>query len=392
MSTLFTNARLCLPNGRVESGALRVRDGRIAAVGPQVIRESFDEVIDCGGNLLSPGLIDIHVHGALGRDAMEATPEAFETICRFHASGGTTTLALTTVCASWLDIGAVLDTARQWRPESGRTGARLAGIHVEGPYFSPERRGAHRPDFLRVPGENDADHWRRYVDVITKITLAPELPGMEWLIPQLVEAGIAVSGGHSDAWDEDAQRAFSHGMRQVTHTFNCMSTSRRRGALRVAGLLEAALAKPEVVCEVIADGHHVSPTLLRMLWNAKGADRVALITDATAGAGLEPGAEFELGGISCRVSEGVAMTADGAALAGSTARMIDCLKNVVTLAGVALPEALRAATVTPAATLGLECETGSLTPGMNADLIVFTNDFSICQTWVRGRRVFDAYA
>lgn len=388
MSALLVNARLCLPGDGIEEGSLRIQDGRIAAVGPQVVQEPHDEIVDVDGAFVAPGFVDMHVHGALGRDAMEATPDAFETICRYHASGGTTALALTTVCASWLDIGRVLDVAREWRESSGRTGARLLGIHVEGPYFSPEKRGAHREELLRVPGVNDIDHWVRYTDTITKITLAPELPGMDRLIPELVETGIPVSAGHSDAWDEDAQRAFAAGMRQVTHTFNCMSSARRRGPYRVAGLLEAALAHPEVVCEVIADGHHVQPTLLRMLWNAKGASHVAVVTDASAGAGLEPGAEFSLGEMRCRVGEGVAFTADGEAMAGSTSRMIDGVRTLVEAAEVPLAGAIEAATLTPARALGIADDCGSLAVGKRADLVVFDGGFRVRSTWVGGRMVF----
>ncbi|MDD5199473.1 MAG: N-acetylglucosamine-6-phosphate deacetylase [Terrimicrobiaceae bacterium] len=389
MSLRFTNARLCLPDGVIREGGLRVRAGRIAEVGPRVEPEPGEQVIDAGGRLLAPGFIDLHVHGALGRDAMESTPQALETICRYHATGGSTALALTTVCAPWRDIGRALDAVRGWRGSSGATGARLIGMHVEGPYFSPERRGAHRLEFLRVPEPGDIDHWVRYADVITQITLAPELPGMRELIPALVAAGIRVSGGHSDAWDEEARAAFSEGMRQVTHTFNCMSSARRRGPFRVAGLLEAALADPDVICEVIADGAHVSPTLLRMLWHAKGADGIALITDATAGAGLANGAEFLLGDVQCRVGDGVAFTADGAALAGSTCRMIDGIRTLVLAVGMPPGEAVRTATTSPARALGLDKECGSLAPGLRADLVLFDDGFRMWQTWVGGRCVFE---
>ncbi len=250
------------------------------------------------------------------------------------------------------------------------------------------RRSPGRTTRIRVPKPDDLDHWVRYTDVITQITLAPELPGMRELIPELVAAGIRVSGGHSDAWDEDAQAAFASGMRQVTHTFNCMSSARRRGAFRVAGLLEAALAHPDVICEVIADGKHVSPTLLRMLWNAKGAARVALITDATAGAGLERGAEFSLGDIRCRVDDGVALTADGSALAGSTCRMIDGVRTLIREAGVPLGEAIQAATLTPAKALS-QGDCGRLEAGCRADLVLFDEDFEIRQTWIGGGMVFE---
>ncbi len=382
-SVRFKQARLCLPDGALTVGDLRLAGGRIAALAPELAAEPGEELIDATGLVLAPGFIDLHVHGALGRDTMEATQEAFDIIARYHASGGVTTLALTTICASWLDIGRVLDAARVYRSGAG---ARLAGIHVEGPYFSRQKPGAHRLDLIRDPMPADIDHWVRYVDTITQITLAPELPGMRELIPALVGAGIRVSCGHSDAWDEDARMAFAAGARQVTHAFNCMSTARRRGPYRVAGLLEAALADPDVVCEIIADGRHVSPTLLRMLWNAKGPSRVALITDATAGAGLPRGAEFSLGDVRCRVDDGVALTVDGVALAGSTCRMIDGVRTLVREAGVPLGEAVLAATRTPAAALGL-ADRGRLEAGALADVALFDSDFAMRGVWVEGRRV-----
>lgn len=383
---LFSGASLCLPDGSVATGDLRVRGGCVAEIGGRLEARPGERIVDGRGAFLSPGFVDGHVHGAMGRDTMEATPEAFEAICRYHGTGGTTSLALTTICATWLDIGKVLDVAREWGPHSGGSGARLEGVHVEGPYFSPAKPGAHHVSLIRDPKPDDIDHWVRYAGTITQITLAPELPGMSELIPALVAAGIPVSCGHSDAWDEDAQMAFRSGAHKVTHTFNCMSSARRRGPYRVAGLLEAALANPDVVCEVIADGRHVSPTLLCMLWNAKGRSRVALITDATAGAGLRRGAEFSLGGIRCRVDDGVALTVDGSALAGSTCRMIDGVRTLVRQAGVPVGEAVVAATVTPATAMGLAGR-GRLASGSCADLVLFDEDFCVRQTWVDGRLV-----
>lgn len=382
VSPRLFNARLCLPDGRVETGGLICEAGRIISF------EAAADGLDCQGAFVAPGFIDAHVHGALGCDAMDATPAALETIARYHASGGTTTLAPTTVCASWRAIGAALDAVRDWRPRSGVTGARVAGMHVEGPHFSPHRLGAHRAEFRCDPRPGDFDHWVRYADTVTQITMAPELPGALELIRELSAAGFRVSLGHSDAWDEEATAGFEAGARQVTHTFNAMSSARRRGHLRVAGLLEVALARRDVVCEVIADGHHVSPTLLRMLWNAKGPSGVMLVTDATAGAGLSDGAEFSLGAVRCRVTGGVALTADGTALAGSTSRMIDGVRTLVRTVGIPVGEAVLAATATPARALGVDG--GALRVEAPADLVMFDADFRVLATWVGGRQVFSA--
>lgn len=382
---LFKNARLVFPDRIEPRGDLRVADGRIAAVAPSLMAEPGDMVQDLGGRYLAPGFIDLHVHGALGRDAMEASADAFEAICRYHAKGGTTSLALTTIAAPTPEIVAVLRAAAAYRNES-HDGAQLLGIHVEGPYFSPEKPGAHRPDWIRNPTPADYAPLLEWAPVMTQMTLAPELPGALALIEALRSRGVRVSGGHSDAWDEDAAAALVHGMEGITHAFNCMSSARRRGPYRVAGLLEFALSEPGLVCELIADGRHVSPTLMRMLYRAKGPDGICLVTDATAGAGLPEETAFRLGEIDCLVRDGVGLTADGAALAGSTSSMIHLVRTLVRLADVPLVEAIRMATLNPARALKLSHK-GVLAPGADADLVLLSDDLDVVATFVQGQRI-----
>jgi N-acetylglucosamine-6-phosphate deacetylase len=207
------------------------------------------------------------------------------------------------------------------------------------------------------------------------------------LIEALVGAGIRASGGHSDAWDEEAAAGFAHGMRQVTHTYNCMSSARRRGAFRVAGLLEFALGEPEILCELIADGYHVSPTLMKALYRAKGPGGIALVTDAGGGAGLASGEAFALGEIQGVVDGGVALTADRKALCSSTSRMNQLVRNMVELVDVPLFEAVRMATLNPARALGLEEQIGVLQPGARADLVVLDDGLEVAMTFVDGQRV-----
>ena len=382
---LFKNARLVLPDRIEPRGDLRVADGRIAALAPSLMPEPGDMVQELGGRTLAPGFIDLHVHGALGRDAMEADAEAFEAICQYHARGGTTALALTTITAPTPEIVAVLRAARAYRQEM-HGGAQLLGVHVEGPYFSPQKPGAHRPELIRNPTPADYAPLLEDADAMTQMTLAPELPGALALIEALRARGVRVSGGHSDAWDEEACAAHVHGMEGVTHTFNCMSAARRRGAYRVAGLLEFALSEPGIVCELIADGRHVSPTLMRMLYHAKGPDGIVLVTDATAGAGLPEETAFRLGEIDCVVRDGVGFTADGTALAGSTSSMIHLVRTLVRAAGVPLVEALRMASLNPARALKLS-KKGVLAPGMDADLVILSDDLEVIATFVQGCRV-----
>lgn len=386
---IFTNARLIFPD-KVAQGHLRVNNGVIAELsGHPIPPESREEVIDLNGLYLAPGFIDLHVHGALRRDTMEAKVEAFETICRFHATGGTTALALTTVTATTQEILDVIRAVEVFRESSAINGAQVLGVHIEGPYFSKEKAGAHRTDLIRNPQPHECAEFLAHASTITQMTLAPELPGALPLIDALRAHNIIASGGHSDAWDEEAHAAFVHGMRQVTHAFNCMSSTRRRGPYRTAGLLEYALSEPEILCELIADGRHVSPTLMRMLYMAKGADGICLVTDATAGTGLSDGAPFRLRDVKCVVRDGVGFTADGSALAGSTSTMIQVVANMVRLTGVPLVEAVRMASLNPACALGLDSGKGRLSVGADADLVAFSPDFKVSQTYVRGNRIFD---
>jgi N-acetylglucosamine-6-phosphate deacetylase len=383
---IFQNAELILPD-RILRGSLRLEANKITAVAAELPPHPGEETIDLGGQFLAPGFIDLHIHGALGRDTMEATSEAFAAICNFHASGGTTSLALTTITAVQADIFRVLDAVHSYQSQPVG-GAAVLGVHIEGPYFSPLKPGAHELALIRPPQREEWSQWLAHPTRITQITLAPELPGALELIDALTDVGVRPSAGHSDAWDEDCAAAYAHGLRQVTHTYNCMSTARRRGPYRVAGLLEFAMSKRDILCELIADGHHVSPTLMRALFEAKGPSGIALITDACGGAGLPEGTPFQLLNIDCHLRDGVGMTDKDGVLAGSASTMIQCVKNMVQLVGVSLPEAVGMATHNPARALGLEKSKGALIPGADADLVCFDKDFQVTRTLVAGQEVF----
>jgi N-acetylglucosamine-6-phosphate deacetylase len=376
---IFANARLILPDGIREGLEVVVEGGKIA----EIRERSSADAIDLRGNYLAPGFIDLHIHGARGRDAMEATPEAFRAIGDYHATGGTTSLLLTTVTAPIAEIVKVLQAVRNARNELKQ----IAGVHVEGPFISSKRAGAQRAEFIRDPETQLVDQLLTFADVIKIMTVAPELPGALALIDRSRLHKILVSGGHSDATDIEARAAAEYGMRHVTHTFNAMSSARREGMYREAGLLEFALSEPDIVCELIADGHHVSPTLIRMLYRAKGPRGICLVTDATAGAGLPAGTEFTLSGRRCVVGDGVCLLSDRSALAGSASRMIDLVRVMVNQAGVPLHEAIGMATANPARSLGLTTK-GRLKPGADADFVILSKDLEVRRTLIAGERVF----
>jgi N-acetylglucosamine-6-phosphate deacetylase len=386
---IFTNARLIFPDGIRDGLEVVVEEGKIAAIHERSLAHQKHGVIDLNGSYLAPGFIDLHVHGALGRDTMEASAEAFRSICDFHASGGTTSLLLTTATAPLNEIVEVLNAVRdftQRRARRSRPTSGIAGVHVEGPFISKAKPGAQRAEFIQDPSPAAVRQLLEHGHVLKRVTIAPELPGALEAIEVFHAHGISVSGGHSDAWDEDARAAFGRGMRSVTHTFNCMSSARRRDIYRVAGLLEFALSEPDISCELIADCHHVSLTLMKMLYHAKGAKGICLVTDATAGAGLPEGSQFALFGKDCIVENGVCLLADRSALAGSAARMIDLVRAMVREVNVPLNEAIAMATENPARAIGLETK-GRLMVGADADLVVLSPQLEVIRTFRCGKQI-----
>jgi N-acetylglucosamine-6-phosphate deacetylase len=376
---IFTNGRVILSDAIRDDLDVEIRDGKIAELPSR--GRSLD-AIDLRGDFLAPGFVDLHIHGALGQDAMEMSLESFRNICDYHGRGGTTSLLLTTVTAEVRRIVSVLARVREYRSQIPQ----IAGAHVEGPFISPQKAGAQNSEFICEPIPELTDQLLAYADIIKRVTIAPEIKGALQAIERFVSSGINVSAGHSNAWDEEARAGFECGMHSATHTFNCMSSARRRGIYRIAGLLEFALGEPEMNCELIADGHHVSPTLMKMAYRAKGAAGISLVTDATAGAGLPNGTSFELGGKRCVVKNGVGLLADQSALAGSVASMIDLVRTMVRDVGIPLSEAVAMASRNPARQIGL-ARKGEIAIGNDADLVVFSPKFAVKQTFIAGEQI-----
>ena len=378
---IFTNGRIIFPDAIRGDVDVVVRDGKIVEI-PAPAPHS-DETIDLHGNFLAPGLIDVHVHGANGHDAMDANAKAFRAICDYHARGGTTSMLLTTATAPFAEILLALTQIGKLREEIPQ----IAGAHVEGPFISRDQAGAQNPEFICEASAELIGCLLEHRDVIKRITIAPETKGALAAIKEFSAAGIVVSGGHSNAWEEDARAALENGMRSATHTFNCMSSSRRRGTKRVAGLLEFALSEPKICCELIAEEHHVSPAMVKLVYCAKGVGRISLVSDATAGAGLPEDTTFQLAGKKCIVKNGACFLADNGTLAGSASRLIDLVRAMIRNAEVPLPDAIAMASRNPARETGLS-DKGEIAIGKDADLVVLSPELEVLQTYVNGVEIF----
>jgi N-acetylglucosamine-6-phosphate deacetylase len=386
---VITNGKVVTPRSVLENHCVVIGNGVIKQITPtaQVLWPQDAQVLDVGGAFVAPGFVDIHVHGAMGRDTMEGSVEALAQIAKFHATGGTTAMTPSVICDSREKMDAALDAIQQ---ALGRDfgGARILGAHLEGPYLNAKQAGALPEQFLRHPDPAEYTAWLDREGLVTHMTLAPELPGALELIDALMEREIVPCGGHTAATGDEVEAAIERGLCHATHLFSAMSAVTKVGPIRVAGAVEAFLADDRVMVEVIADGKHLPVLMLRMTVNAKGVDGVCLVTDATAGAGLPEGAEFSVGATRGVVQDGVGMLPSGAALAGSAATMIRVVRTMVERAGVSLPDAVRMASLNPARVLSLAGHKGSLEPRKDADVVVFSPSFEVQMTMVGGQVQF----
>jgi N-acetylglucosamine-6-phosphate deacetylase len=376
------NVRLVFPDRVVHDGWVSFANGKIQALGIGAPPEPHP--FDGEGYFLAPGLIDLHVHGANGADFSTANPEEILNATAFHLAGGTTALCPTAATAHYKDYQLMLDRCEQARRSAK---IRLLGVHLEGPHLAATKAGAHDPKLMRPPTKEDIDWILERAAQISQVTLAPELPGAVDFIRECSSAGIVASAGHTEAGESEMKSAIHAGLRKVTHLFNAMASASKKGLFRQSGTLEIALTEPSIVCELIADTFHVVPRLMKMAYNAKGADRIALVSDALSGAGLPFGSRFTLGLLRCKVGNGYSLLEDDSALAGSVCRLIDLVRVMAKTLGAPLPEAVRMASLVPARVLNKASELGSLEIGKQADFVLFNDTFEVRKVWVRGEEV-----
>ncbi|HKG53925.1 MAG TPA: N-acetylglucosamine-6-phosphate deacetylase [Anaerolineales bacterium] len=381
---LIHNARLFTPNHAGLTGWLLVEDGLIRSIGfgnaPNFSDNDVIQLLDGQGQNLLPGFIDLHVHGAMGHEVMDASPAGLEEMSRFYASHGVTSFLATTWTAGHESIMKALEVVEemQGRMEGGAT---LLGVHLEGPYLNPIRCGAQDVNLIRRASKAEA---LEILDtgVIRLLALAPEFDENLWLIDECVQRGITVSAAHTMANYEQMQKAAEYGITQLTHSFNAMEGLGHREL----GTIGAAMSLPQISCELIADNIHVHPAAQKILVDVKTPSGIILVTDAIRAAGLQDG-DYMLDERSVHIENGAVRLPNGT-LAGSVLTMERALKNVCSATERSLAEMWITSSLNAARAIGVSSRKGSLEVGKDADLVLLDEAFGVKLTVVQGEVVF----
>lgn len=385
MVTKILNGKIVSDNEIKENLSVYVEDGTILAVTNENL--SYDKEIDAKGNYISSGFIDIHVHGGAGYEFIDATKEALLHAANIHAEHGTTTIYPTLSAYDYERTVNALETVKAFRNEAMPN---IYGCHLEGPYFSPLQTGAQDPSFIRTPDEKEYNAlYENYGDIIKRWSYAPELKDADKFLDFLNEKGIVAAAGHTDAIYNDMLSAYQNGMKLVTHLYSCTSTITRKDGFRRLGVIETAYLYDDIDVETIADGCHLPPELLRLIYKIKGDEHMCLVTDAIRHGGMSDveSISCENGNIPYIIEDGVAKLADRSAFAGSIATT-DVLVRVCThKAGISLPSAVKMITEVPARIMKLY-KKGSIKKGYDADLVIFDENINIKYTIVNGKAVY----
>ena len=381
---LIHNARLFTPDRAGLMGWLLIEHGLIRAIGfgntPDFSHETSLQLIDAQGDNLLPGFIDLHVHGAMGHEVMDASPSGLEEMARYYASHGVTSFLATTWTASRSSIMNALQLVEEMQGQI-QGGATLLGWHLEGPYLNPARCGAQDVNFIRRAERDEALEFLE-TGVIRLLALAPEYDQNLWLIEECVRRSITVSAAHTAANYEQMQKAVEHGITHLTHSYNAMLGLGHREL----GTIGAGMMLPQIHCELIADNIHVHPAAQKILVEVKGASGVILVTDAIRAAGLPEG-EYILDERSIHIQDGAVRLPDGT-LAGSVLTMERALQNLCAATGRSLDEMWMTSSLNAARAIGVSSQKGSLEVGKDADLVLLDESFNVKLTVVKGEIVF----
>lgn len=389
---LVFRGQLVLPN-RIERGAVIVREGCIVDVlDEHAALPAGTTIVDAGDGFLSPGFVDLHVHGGAGGDFMDGTAESFRLALRSHARHGTTRMAITTTVATHEQILATFDQARQFRRSPDPQGARVMGAHFYGPYFRYEARGAHPGGPIRPAVEAEFNQYLEYADDLVTATVAPEIAGAKEFALACKAKGVRTNVGHSWAtFDQMTEAVEVWGVRHIDHLFCAMSDKTRLRQFQMypmqGGVLEATLYFDELTTEVIADGKHLDAGLLKLALKIKGPDRLALVTDCSRALDMPDGKYMigpQVGGEPLVKKDGVGMLPDLTALASSVNGMDHMIRTFADLTTRPMWEVIRMASLTPARIAGRDRELGSLEKGKQADVVLFDRDWNVQRVFIDG--------
>ena len=392
------NATLILPDREIAGGAIDVDNGRISALGPEHELGAWSgSIVDAAGDRVVPGFVDLHVHGGDNADFMDGTVEAFETAVRAHTRHGTTSIVPTSTVARHEQTLAFLENTRALRrrgaqPQLGL--CRVVGAHLYGPYFNEDKVGCHPKDPARPPDPAEYEQYLEFADVMLTATCAPELPGAADFFRAAAAKGVRLNAGHSNATWTEMAAAYERGMRHVDHLYCAMSSvsslRERCGTPMQASMLEFVLATEGMTTEVIADGRHLAPELLRFVAAVIGATRTALVTDCSRALDQPPGV-YTFGpldgGESFYSDGGVGLIPESVNLASSVRGMDFMVRHMHQQVGLDLPTAVRMATLTPATIVGLQDEIGSLAPAKRADLLFLDASLEVTNVFLDGEAV-----
>lgn len=367
---------------------LYLEDGIITAFTGEEL--PFDAVINAEGLYVAPGFIDIHTHGAGNCDFADGSVDDILRAAQTHAKYGTTTIFPTCTSSSTEDILRFIANVKEAMQENEPGRPFIAGSHLEGPYFSQAMRGAQNPAYVKAPVPEEYQEFLSLGEgTVRRISFAPELPGSEELCDVLAESGIVASFGHTDGVYEELIPCIRKGCQLATHLYSGMNTVTRRGLYRKLGAVETAFLEPDVTVEIIADGVHLPPELLRLIYQIKGPENICLITDSMRGAGMGEGPSV-LGpkhdGMDCVIRDGVAFLTDMTAFAGSVATADRLVRVMYKQVGLPLKDCIKMITQTPARVMGLAGR-GEIREGFAADLVFFDEDIRVKRVLMRGKEL-----
>lgn len=384
------NGKVIVPGKILPQGTVLVAEGKIMGVEEGEVDFADATLIDAKGQYISPGFIDIHIHGGAGYDFMDGTADAFLQIAAIHAKHGTTAMLPTTLTSEKEDLLVTLDAYEQAN-RMNTQGAAFLGMHLEGPYFAMSQRGAQDPKYIRDPDQAEYREILENYPCIKRWSAAPELKGAIEFGKYVRSKNVLLAMAHTDAVYEEAVEGFRNGYSLATHFYSAMSGVTRRNAFRYAGVIEAAYLLDEMDVEIIADGVHLPAPLLQLVYKIKGTEHTALITDAMRAAGMPEG-ESVLGslhnGLKVIVEDGVAKLPDRTAFAGSVATADRLVRTMIDLAGCSLADTIQMITATPARIMGIQDSKGSLQKGMDADVLIFDERIGILMTMVKGNIIY----